>query len=266
MGGREVTVYRPAGAGVVSSSVSRVDCLPDQVGGQKVFERLRHLPSLLPGGLQDAGQHRPGLGALGAAAVAGDLAHPCSSTTPTLLRSPPSAPSSNNGSWTGPGITSSAAAATPNHAIAYATAADLGLSTFNAQPVNPTAILLKYTLAGNASLSLLALREAAFGTSYVSALNVALSPATPVSTFAVATPPPTSSTSTPATTSVLTSISKTKALAKKHLKHPVQNPKKPSPLPHKKIAKHAITTPNHNPAKTFSISLFGQGLITLDLN
>lgn len=58
----------------------------------------------------------------------------------------------NGGAWNGTGIVSSAARVTANRAIGYAEASDLGLSTFAGQPVDGTALVLKYTLAGDANL------------------------------------------------------------------------------------------------------------------
>ena len=65
------------------------------------------------------------------------------------------------GSWTGPGITSSAAAAdvlagggTSNTALGYADNSDfgMGLTTFGGQPVNSNSLLVRYTLLGDANL------------------------------------------------------------------------------------------------------------------
>jgi hypothetical protein len=56
------------------------------------------------------------------------------------------------GAWTGPGIDSSSAASSPNRAIAYAEASSLGVTTFAGQTVDSTALLLKYTYAGDANL------------------------------------------------------------------------------------------------------------------
>ena len=65
----------------------------------------------------------------------------------------------NGGTWNGNGITSAVAqsvalnAANPNKtAIGFAEASALGVSSFDGQPVDSTAILLKYTLAGDANL------------------------------------------------------------------------------------------------------------------
>ncbi len=65
------------------------------------------------------------------------------------------------GSWTGPGITSGAAAAdvlagggTANTALGYADNADagMGLTTFGGQAVNSNSLLLRYTVLGDANL------------------------------------------------------------------------------------------------------------------
>lgn len=58
------------------------------------------------------------------------------------------------GSWTGNGITSSAAAAAPStHAVGYAEASDLGSpASFLGQPVDATAVLVRYTRQGDANL------------------------------------------------------------------------------------------------------------------
>jgi len=67
----------------------------------------------------------------------------------------------NGGSWTGDGITSSAAAAdvlagggTASTALGYADNSDagMGLTTFGGQPVDSKSILLRYTLLGDANL------------------------------------------------------------------------------------------------------------------
>ena len=65
----------------------------------------------------------------------------------------------NGGTWNGNGITSAVAqsvalnAANPNKtAIGFAEASALGVSSFDGQLVDSTAILLKYTLAGDANL------------------------------------------------------------------------------------------------------------------
>jgi predicted outer membrane repeat protein len=58
----------------------------------------------------------------------------------------------HNGAWTGTGITSSAARATPHRAVGYAEAASIGLTTYAGHPVDGPALLLKYTLAGDATL------------------------------------------------------------------------------------------------------------------
>ncbi|HZZ42831.1 MAG TPA: CotH kinase family protein [Tepidisphaeraceae bacterium] len=54
------------------------------------------------------------------------------------------------GAWNGTGILTSASAG--NHSIADAVASDIGMTTFNSQPINPSAIVLKYTLAGDANM------------------------------------------------------------------------------------------------------------------
>ncbi len=63
------------------------------------------------------------------------------------------------GAWTGSGIGSSNAAAvaidgTNVHktAVGYAQASALGISTFGGQAVNPTDVLARYTLSGDANL------------------------------------------------------------------------------------------------------------------
>ncbi len=59
----------------------------------------------------------------------------------------------NNGTWDGAGIASSIAASNASHltALGYAEAADVGITTFDGQPVT-NAILIKYTYAGDSSL------------------------------------------------------------------------------------------------------------------
>jgi autotransporter-associated beta strand protein len=65
----------------------------------------------------------------------------------------------NSGSWTGTGITSSTAASVAANpaiqhktALGYAEASALGLSTFVGQDVDSTAVLVRYTLYGDANL------------------------------------------------------------------------------------------------------------------
>jgi hypothetical protein len=61
----------------------------------------------------------------------------------------------NNGAWNGVGIFSSAAAATPGHAVGYAEATELFGSfpaTFNGQSIDNTTVLLRYTRYGDANL------------------------------------------------------------------------------------------------------------------
>ncbi|WP_428939133.1 S8 family serine peptidase [Fontivita pretiosa] len=61
----------------------------------------------------------------------------------------------DGGTWSGVGIRSSTAAATPNRAIGYAEATDLfGVSqgTFAGQTIDATAVLLRYTISGDATL------------------------------------------------------------------------------------------------------------------
>jgi hypothetical protein len=59
----------------------------------------------------------------------------------------------NNGDWNGNGITSStAAASSATHAVGYAEAAELGLTTFMGQPVDATAVVFRYTRLGDATL------------------------------------------------------------------------------------------------------------------
>lgn len=61
----------------------------------------------------------------------------------------------NNGTWTGPGLTSSTAANDPAHgtALGYLTAADLGVTSYAGFAVSPTALILRYTYAGDATLN-----------------------------------------------------------------------------------------------------------------
>ena len=59
------------------------------------------------------------------------------------------------GAWTGPGITSSTAAATPGHAVGYGEASAVFTSfpaTFAGQSVDNTTVLLRYTRYGDANL------------------------------------------------------------------------------------------------------------------
>ena len=64
----------------------------------------------------------------------------------------------NSGSWGGNGITSSSAATVAatagSHktAIGYAEASTLGVSTFAGQAVDTTAVLMQYTLSGDANM------------------------------------------------------------------------------------------------------------------
>jgi hypothetical protein len=59
----------------------------------------------------------------------------------------------NGGDWNGTGITSSTAANTSStHAIGYGESAQLGLVTFLGQPVDDTAVVLRYTRLGDATL------------------------------------------------------------------------------------------------------------------
>jgi autotransporter-associated beta strand protein len=61
----------------------------------------------------------------------------------------------NSGNWAGNGITSSDASATPSaHAMGFAEASDIGSpATFLGQAVDGTAVLVRYTRAGDANLS-----------------------------------------------------------------------------------------------------------------
>lgn len=61
----------------------------------------------------------------------------------------------NSGLWTGAGLTSSSAASDANHltALGYLTAADLGVSSYNGQSVSPSAVIIKYTYCGDATLN-----------------------------------------------------------------------------------------------------------------
>ncbi|HZZ41838.1 MAG TPA: dockerin type I repeat-containing protein [Tepidisphaeraceae bacterium] len=58
------------------------------------------------------------------------------------------------GNWSGPGLTSSSAAAQPNliTAIGYASASDLNISSWGTTSVNPTDTIAKYTYYGDANL------------------------------------------------------------------------------------------------------------------
>ena len=59
----------------------------------------------------------------------------------------------NGGAWTGNGVTSSSAAATPStRALGYADNAALGLTSFSGQSVDSTCVLVKYTYPGDANL------------------------------------------------------------------------------------------------------------------
>ncbi|MCS7032987.1 MAG: endo-1,4-beta-xylanase [Phycisphaerae bacterium] len=60
----------------------------------------------------------------------------------------------NGGTWDGPGIASSAAAADPRLGVAMAEASSLGVTTFpgTAEPVDSTAVLLRVTLLGDATI------------------------------------------------------------------------------------------------------------------
>jgi T5SS/PEP-CTERM-associated repeat protein len=58
-----------------------------------------------------------------------------------------------NGSWNGAGINSSVAAVTPNRAIGYTEAADIGFpATFAGEPIDSTTLLIRFTLPGDANL------------------------------------------------------------------------------------------------------------------
>jgi GH43 family beta-xylosidase len=57
------------------------------------------------------------------------------------------------GAWTGPGIDSSAAASSPGTAVGYGEASDLAAGgTFGGQSVDTTAVLVRYTVDGDANL------------------------------------------------------------------------------------------------------------------
>lgn len=56
------------------------------------------------------------------------------------------------GSWTDPGLTSSAAFANHKTALGYAEASALGISTFDGQPIDSTTLLTAYTYYGDANL------------------------------------------------------------------------------------------------------------------
>jgi hypothetical protein len=58
----------------------------------------------------------------------------------------------NSGAWTGDGITSSSAAATPGRAVGMGLASALGISTFMGVPIMPNTVVLRYTYAGDANL------------------------------------------------------------------------------------------------------------------
>src|SRR5581483_7536640 len=58
----------------------------------------------------------------------------------------------NGGTWDGFGIISSTVAGAPATALGYANAAELGITTFDGQPVDDSAVLVKYTFKGDANL------------------------------------------------------------------------------------------------------------------
>ena len=59
----------------------------------------------------------------------------------------------DNGSWNGAGISSSVAAAQPNRALGFAEAGDIGSpATFAGEPIDPTTLLIRFTLPGDANL------------------------------------------------------------------------------------------------------------------
>jgi hypothetical protein len=58
----------------------------------------------------------------------------------------------NNGAWNGPGINSSVAASGVTHALGFAEAAALGLTTFAGQMVDNTTVVIRYTRYGDANL------------------------------------------------------------------------------------------------------------------
>jgi hypothetical protein len=59
----------------------------------------------------------------------------------------------NNGAWNGPGISTRAAAAIPNSALGYALSADIGSpTTFQSEQLNGSALLVLFTLSGDANL------------------------------------------------------------------------------------------------------------------
>lgn len=60
----------------------------------------------------------------------------------------------NGGTWTGSGIRSATAAASPGHSIGYAEASLLGVTSFAGVPVDTTALLVRYTVTGDANLDL----------------------------------------------------------------------------------------------------------------
>jgi len=60
----------------------------------------------------------------------------------------------NGGAWNQPGITSTSAKANPNvYGLGYATAGAIGTTSFDGQPVASSAVLVKYTLQGDALLT-----------------------------------------------------------------------------------------------------------------
>jgi len=56
------------------------------------------------------------------------------------------------GSWNGNGISSSAAAANPSAGLGYAEAAALGIGSFSGQSIDADAVLVRYTLRGDANI------------------------------------------------------------------------------------------------------------------
>jgi autotransporter-associated beta strand protein len=56
------------------------------------------------------------------------------------------------GPWSGPGIDSSVAASNPAYSLGYAEASTLALSSFDGQPVDSTAVVVKFTYGGDANL------------------------------------------------------------------------------------------------------------------
>lgn len=84
----------------------------------------------------------------------GNLIIDYTSPTPSPLPSITAAITSGyaGGAWIGPGINSAAAAATAGTALGYAEAATLGITDVGGTPVDATAVVVRYTLQGDANL------------------------------------------------------------------------------------------------------------------